>query len=169
MAAPSFRGRRMEKNWGFIPAITLAMTGTNVIAAGGLAISGAATVLRMIGEYALVPTAGGVFAAGDRALIAIGIGVVTDRAFAVGATALPDPGSSPDFSWLYWASHQIHYHGTPDVYTGEGGSLRRSFDIRSMRKMKSDETLAMVLEYADGSGAPPITAVIGSTRVLVGN
>jgi len=95
--------------------------------------------------------------------------VVSSDAFAAGGGSLPDPGTTdPDYPWLYWAAHDFVFNSAAlDQQLGEGVSLRRSFDIRSMRKIKPRETLAVVVEYTDTIGAPPLTFSMAPTRVLV--
>jgi len=137
--------------------------GTQVVSA--LAFSTADTVLRMLGEYTIAPTTAPT--ALDRAILTMAIGVVSSDAFAVGASAVPDPASEPEYPWLFWASHALHFTGTSVDGGAAGISVRRSFDVRSMRKMKPRESLIWVSEYSDLAGAPPLTATAGITRVLL--
>ena len=94
--------------------------------------------------------------------------MVSTDAATLGATAMPDPLGEVDYSWLYWADHTFSYPGTAVSGLEPFGSLRKSFDVRSMRKMKPRESLIMVVQYADSSGAPPLTFFAASTRVLIG-
>ena len=83
---------------------------------------------------------------------------------------MPDPATDANYPWLYWASHKLFF--TSSGNSGEGGagySLRRSFDIKSMRKLKPSESLAFVFQYSDIAGAPPLQFTAGQTRVLLAN
>ena len=98
-------GPRRNKEWVNIPASTNSFTG-NATGSGGALESGTKlTVLRMLGEYAitLVPAP----VALDECEIAVAIGVISSDAFALGASAFPDPVEEPEYPWLYWASHKL--------------------------------------------------------------
>ncbi len=164
MARPRFSGHRMNKEWNFIPGVSFALTGNATVAAGGLQ-PGSATVLRMLGEYIIVPTA--VPVALDNADVTVAIGVVSSDAFAAGAGSLPDPGAEPEYPWLYWASHPLFFPSADATAGGAGISVRRGFDVKSMRKIKPRETLVLVGQYANVVGDPPLTLSIANTRVLL--
>ena len=159
---------RMRKRWTALSGFEQDLATNSVAAIGQLAFNESVTILRMLGHYVVGLTGGGTFVAGDQADIAVAIGVVSQEAFTVGTTALPPPATSSDYSWLYWAINPIQvFNATPT-----GGELlsfyRVNFDIRSMRKIKSGESLTMVFQYADISGTPPITLNVANTRVLTG-
>ncbi len=160
-------GTRQRKEWTSLGAggeQHMTGTGTFLVQQVDFLIPG--TVLRMLGEYALVPTAAPADA--DFALIGVGIGLVSTDASTLGSTAMPDPGGDTAYPWLYWASHALHYQDTGVDPSHAGGSLRKSFDVGSMRRFSPLESLVMVVEYTNGAGNPPITFVTGRTRVLVG-
>ena len=161
-------GRRMDKEWNSLLATVTNFTASSTAAGASLAPGTTATVLRMIGEYLITGLATGTFSAGDQARITVAIGVVSTDAFAAGAASLPDPASEPEYPWLFWASHQMHWLTASSDLFGPSEVVRRSFDSRSMRKMKPRETLAYVVQYADVSGAPPIEVFLGQTRILFG-
>ncbi len=168
MGDSRFRGQRMAKHWHFIGPVLLPFTGSATIGGAALALDGPWTVIRMLGEYLITFLPGGTIVAGDNAAIAVAIGVVSSDAFAAGSASLPDPLGEPEYPWLYWAHHTFSaIEATPEQNTTDVGSLRRSFDIRSMRKLKPRESLFTVAQYADGSGAPPMNVHIDTTRVLV--
>ncbi len=163
--ANGHRGRRMAKEW--INSLTAgnSFTADATAILGSVSFNVPGTVLRMIGEYIIAPTAAPV--AGDEAVISIGIGFVSGDAFTLGSTAMPDPGAEPQFPWLFWSSHVLRYTTTALPADLGVGTLRRQFDIKSMRKFKPRETLVMVAEYADSAGAPPIRISCAPYRVLV--
>ncbi len=162
-------GTRMGKQWLGIPSITLNMTanGTNLGARTQSTTS--QTVLRMIGEYNCTFTPEGAVADGDECRIGLAIGIVSSDAFEAGITAVPDPVGEPEYPWLFWAEHSFAALEATDIQrSAEVGNLRRSFDIRSMRKMKPRESLVWVVQYVDSVGTPPYTVQISATRVLIG-
>ncbi len=161
------RRPRARKKWGEI--------GTNVInaiSADGTFITGTGlsgsdpfTVLRMIGEFMFGP--GAVNVIDDVAAISFGIGVFSNDAFTLGGTAMPDPEAEPNFPWLFWSTHIFHQTiAQADATADPRMALRRSFDVRSMRKIKPREILGQVIQYRDINGAPTVDIVFGKTRVL---
>ncbi len=160
-------GTRQRKEWTSIPGIQLPMTSGATLLGGSVAFASAATVLRMLGEYIITPTSAAT--AGDAAVVGVAIGVVSSDAFAAGAGSMPDPTDEPEYPWLYWANHSFFFPSTLTLLgQTDAGSIRRSFDIRSMRKLKPRESLAFVAQYTDRAGAPPLQLDVAVTRVLVG-
>ncbi len=161
------RGTRMAKAWNAMPGAQLGLVGdgTQIVGASGPpGASEVGTALRCLGEYVL--TAGAVPEAGDNCTITVGIGVVSDDALIIGLTAMPDPATDANFAWLYWASHPLHFLAVDGDMNSASASLRRSFDVRSMRKLTPRTSLVMLVEYEDGAGTPPIQGNFGKTRVL---
>jgi len=103
-------GRRMAKHWHSIAASTAAATVDVTTIGAVLALDGPWTVIRMIGEYCIFPTNNVV--AGDHAEVSVGIGVISSDAAAAGSASAPDPGSEPEFPWLYWSSHEFFFRNT---------------------------------------------------------
>ena len=169
MARNFQRGQRQTKEWTRIPGVQNAFTAAATAVGTPLDFTESRTILRMLGEYTAGATGGGTVAETDFATIAVGIGIVSTDASAVGASAMPDPNAEADYPWLYWASHVFQFPSGGDNGATEGASIRRMFDIRSMRKVKPRESLVFVVEYEDIAGAPPITFSAGSTRVLLGH
>ena len=124
------------------------------------------TVIRMLGEYSVRSTPGATHVDLDRAEVVIGIGIVSTDAKNVGSSAMPDPSGDPSWPWLYWASHQFLLDAGNDDLNSVAAQVRRSFDIRSMRKFKPSESLVMVAQYVDLVGAPALTLITGGVRVL---
>ncbi len=165
---PFVRGQRMPKHWHFIPGANLAFTGNATGVGGSLALDGPWTVIRMLGEYLIHFTGGSTIVIGDKATFALGIGVVSSDAVAAGAASLPDPAGEPEYPWLFWTSHELAAIEADALQRGgELGVIRRSFDIRSMRKLKPRESLVFVAQYVDVAGTPFIDVAIAQTRVLV--
>ncbi len=161
------RGLRMEKEWNEITSSFSDFTTDNQqLILGSVAPDTTATVLRMLGEYVITPTAGGTFVTGDECELVIGIGVVSTAAVTAGAASLPNPHTDADYPWLYRASHMFQMEDSAPTPAGHAVALRRPFDIRSMRKMKSAESLVAIGNYSNQSGLPPMSVLSGSTRVL---
>ena len=154
----------MEKYWELITVSSSAFTTGSTAFLGGNTPGHPATVLRMLGEYAIGPTAAPT--ALDSCLISIGIAIVSADAAELGSTAMPDPSVEVEFSWLYWAEHAVFFSTTAADPNGANATVRKSFDVRSMRKIKPRETLAMVAQYVDVVGAPPVQLVTVGVRVL---
>ena len=171
MANGRSRGPRMRKHWagGVGNGFDFAGASTQVLQqlGGTGGVDDAFTVLRMLGEYTIFPTAA--LVAGDEGTLCVAIGVVSSDAATVGGTAVPDPITEPAYPWLYWASHPIGSNGTLEESALANMSVRRSFDVKSMRKLKPSESLVTIAEYENvGTGGnPPLTLILGGLRVLV--
>ncbi len=95
MADRGRHSQRMAKRWSQMGSGQTTMTAAGTFIAGvALSFDGPFTVLRMIGEYVISPTSAP--AALDNAIVAVGIGVVSTDAFAVGGGAMPDPADEPE-------------------------------------------------------------------------
>ena len=162
------RAARSVKAWTVIPSLPLNYVGDSTVIGGGIAFAAPGTVLRMIGEYTIGPTAN--VTATQISLVIVAIGIFSTDAFTLGATAMPDPGDEPDYPWLYWATHPVHFSQTasPSDPAGQGGSARHTFDVRSMRKFKPRETLGVVTQFVRVSGTATVTCVTPPARVLIG-
>ena len=142
------------------------MTAANTFLGGGLAFGDAGnTIMRMIGEYILMPATAPVVA--DAADVTIGIGFVSGDAFTLGASAVPDPVSEPEYPWLYWKVHPVRFGSTDLDPSGMAGTVRATFDVKSKQKAQANHTLAFVVQYADFVGTPPLTLLVGQTRVMI--
>ena len=161
----NFTRGRMAKEWNSIPDGIALMTAASTTLVGSLLFNIPGTILRMLGEYVIAPTINPV--ATDRAVVTVGIGFVSTDAATVGSTAMPDPDEEAEFPWLYWASHAFVFEDVDGVYN-PAETVRRSFDVKTMRRFKPGQSLACVVEYVDVLGAPPLTFLAGTTRVLFG-
>ena len=160
-------GARQRKHWHQLlntSIIELTANSTAIIDSFADSDRDPFTVLRMIGEVSVSPDEAGVVA-GDSCVVTWGIGVVSTDSVAAGAASMPDPGGEADFPWLWW-------HGVICQYPSIGESLQDSVrvvtvDSKGMRKVGPGQSLALIAEYADVSGNPPVD-VIGQVRFLVG-
>ncbi len=163
------RSARQHKRW-----VQMGTNTRNAIAADGTFLVSQDvsrdepfTVLRMIGEYSVGPS--GVNVINDAVAIGFGIGVVSSDAFVVGGTAVPDPIGDVGYPWLFWSNHM--FEQTIARQESEGDplmALRRTFDIRTMRKVSPGQSVAQIFQYVNISGNPTIRINWGITRVLIG-
>ncbi len=164
MAHGNFGGRRQRKQWSVFGPFRTLFTVNVTTLLGGLGGS-PFTVLRMLGEYTIGATSTPV--AADECVVSVGIIVVQDDAFVVGSTAMPDP--QDDISpFLYWNSHPLKFVDANTNPSTPMAAVRHSFDVKSMRRLVAGETLALVGQYFDVNGAPPVSLSFGATRVLIG-
>ena len=167
--ADRVRGPRQRKHWHLLGDVRLNLlsAGTSLlgsfIAAGGEPF----TFIRGIGELVVTPDGTGVVA-NDAGVIAAGVGVVSADAAELGATALPDPGSEPDYPWLWWYQVHMMFPEPSGSYAGLASeSARIRIETKAMRRVGPREALVFVVQYVDIAGTPPLD-VIGSMRFLVG-
>jgi len=152
------------KQWSSLASGQIFFTTGTTSGVGTIAFGEAKTILRMLGEYTIQATASA--AAGDFAIVTVGIGVTSTDAITAGGAALPDPAGEAEYPWLYHASHALIFASNGPDHSPQGASVRHRFDVRSMRKVKPRESLSMIVQYVDGAGAPPITFGTGIIRVL---
>ncbi len=164
MATRGSYGPRMDKHWSAHGGISFSATANGLAVGSPLNFDESWTVLRMIGSWIAGPDAAPT--AQDQCTVTIGIGVFSMDAITLGITALPEPLQEPEFPWLYWESHRLFMAGT-DVEGRTMSSVRRTFDIRSMRKIKPREGLVTIAQYEDGVGTPPVQINTSSVRTLV--
>ena len=155
----------MRKHWLSIGGGAVELTANSITLVNSVLFEDAFTVLRMLGGFVINPTIAP--SLGDRALVTVGIGVVSDAAVAVGSTAMPGPLTEAAFPWLYWEVVPMSFPSTAIDPSSVTASARIKFDIRSMRKIKPEESVVVVVEYANSTGNPPLSIFVGNTRVLV--
>ena len=155
----------MRKHWFSIGGGAIDMTTNAIFLLNSSSFGDAFTILRMLGGYTIGPTAAS--AAGDRALVTVGVGIVSDAAVAVGSTAIPGPLTEAAYPWLYWESVPFQFGGTAVDPNSQAGSARISFDVKSMRKIKPEESVILAVEYANSTGSPSLSIMVANTRVLV--
>ncbi len=155
----------MEREWNALGRVSTSMTASGTFIGGSFFSNTAVTVARLLAEYIIRPTSAPV--AGDQVNVTVGVGLFSTDAVTLGATAVPDPFDEAEFPWMYYASHNFLFASTDPDSASAGASVRRSIDIRSMRKVRPGHSLAWVIQYVDISGAPPMTFAIGKSRILL--
>ena len=160
-------GGRMTKQWLGLSSASNAFTASATAVGGKIDFDEPQTIMRVLGEISIFETLATVQF--DSARLAFGLAVVSTDAATLGATAVPDPGSTSDvpYPWLYWSQHI--WTNRSGINTDADGSrfFRRSLDIRTMRKVKPRESLIWVFHYVDAGGVPPVTMAHEICRVLV--
>ena len=164
------RYQRKEKLWAATNlGGSVAITGNSTNLLGSfLNFATSDTVMRIRGHYFIA--LGATVAALDEALISIGIGVVSTDAAVVGSSAMPDPGEEPNFPWIWYDLHRVF---SPFAVDGTGSDdsgvtiHRGTVDSKAMRKLKSGQSMVVVVQYQDANGTPPVKVGFDA-RVLIG-
>ncbi len=149
----------------------LTASGSSVIGAGALALEDGLTMVRLRGHVTLYLRLGGI---NDAFFGAMGIGVYTAAAFAIGVTAMETPIT--DEAWNGWLWHQYFGLGTPVAITSSSnesagatagvGMLQLDIDSKAMRKLHTEDVIAMVIEVTE-VGTSELAIVGMSSRVLI--
>ena len=162
------RGVRRITDWGFGPGgsavTTISGTATLILGSGIAPVSEGFTVVRTRGSFQaflrLVDAVNGGFHCG------VGIGVTSDKAFGVGATAVPGPLS--EMEWDGWMYHRIFdLHAPTATFDGaeNQGQVQIEIDSKAMRKMDAAQVMFMALETVESGTAT--ASIFAETRVLV--
>ena len=161
--------RRRSTHWGFGPGDNAvnAITGDGVTFLGSgiiLSTETQATIVRLRGSLVAYLTA--TSAANDGFHCAIGVGLVSDEAFAVGVASIPGPLTEADNEiWMYHRFFDIHSPTATLASADVSQSVAFEVDSKAMRKWDDDKTLVAMLEVEEASVA--IAAVWFDSRVLL--
>ncbi len=160
-------GRKTDYEWsavcGKLNALDLAI---NTVGLGTQGFVGNVplTLMRVHGLVCANLDAGAV---DERAMISFGIIKVSDDALAVGITAVPTPTADADAPWIVhghlWVTTLSEAAIAPD-----GMFHRVVIDSKAMRKMKPNESLAVVFEVCDTTDQGGTVDLSYGLRVLVG-
>jgi len=154
------RGKQRLTSW-FGPAdqgfITVA-SGAKVLVAN-LPFEESLTLVRTRGVVAIKVQS---YTADVSPVGAIGMGIVSQEAFAAGVASVPDPISNPDWGgWFVWRTFAMHFENISQVGVLLG-SWSFEVDSKAMRKISPNEVLVIVA--ASQSGA---FSIYDGTRHLV--
>jgi len=160
---------RRRTSWDTGPGLfsdlaTFSASGSSIIGSGGEATTDGLTIVRTRGLIELTFTAA--TSALDGFAGALGMGICTAEAFAIGVTAVPTPVT--DVAWDGWLWHQFYSAHMPAAFqaTGTGPySTMIEVDCKAMRKMDAGDTLFFVGEFTEIGAA--ILTVRADSRVLV--
>ena len=98
---------------------------------------------------------------------AVGIGIVSDQAFAAGATSMPGPLADEDWDWIWHSYFDVRAISATiaDGVNAFSCAQRIVIDSKAMRKIGPNETLFGMTEVVEsGAGTLEIQA---QTRTLV--
>ena len=161
------RGPKRSMVWSEGPTSTAVQSITaasKVIWSLGQTASGGITVVRIRGGFSCWLQVVGALGDGFTN-VAVGIGIVSADAFAVGQSAMPGPITDPEWDWMY-----VNYFGaitgasTTEVF--EGNAFRNLVvDTKAMRKIQSNQTIFAMVETEVLIGAATLT-FSGRTRIL---
>jgi len=157
---------RRKTSWGAGPKtgtaglpVIIAASGVQLGALVAVPPTGGITLVRLRGEMLLRITTGS--SLDDGFFGAVGVGIFTDAAVAVGATAVNTPIATEGWDgWLWHRYFNVFAGGvvgtgaaTTDNQGGESMTLRLEVDSKAMRKLEVGNSLAVVLESTEQGGA----------------
>ena len=147
---------------------TVTAAGTNVIWSTGIApTADGLTIVRIRGQLQLMLRAAA--AVTDRCDLAIGIGMVSDQAFASVATAIPGPFD--EVSWPGWMYHQFASIAPSQTDAGgvllgrDAGHFRVDIDTKAMRKFPIGLVIFGAIEMGFETGSVTV-GIHARTRML---
>ena len=160
--------QRRQTSWTSGPQgqVTRTTSGSTLFPLGLVPLLEGLTITRMRGELLVFLTsADGVNTGYDGA---VGIGLVSDEAFAAGVASMPTPIDDIDYEEWIW--FQLFHARAPLAITAAASVVgpafgRYSIDNKAMRKFPVGKTLVAVLEVTEVASAG-ITAVL-DVRTLV--
>ena len=123
----------------------------------------AATLMRSRGE--VVASIDGI-TDGDKAIVGVGLIVVTEEQLAAGATSVPDPITDFDAEWV-WHGFLLLMSQAIVATTDDTHNARLSIDSKAMRRMKQTMSLVFVATNVASAGTPNVDVLFGC-RSLVG-
>ena len=155
-----------KTSWSIGPgssALTVVSTNaTTILGQGASFILDGLTIVRIRGSLRMFLTTAG---AVEGFHCAVGMGIVTDEAFAVGQSAMPRPIA--DAGWNGWMYHR--YFDVMSLSTLAAGDNNNwvafEVDTKAMRKVAANETLFMSLQHVEIGTA--VAQVLFDSRVLV--
>jgi len=161
------RGPRRQTGWE--AGVSEVTTSTNISADTGFIFGtgisptqDGLTLVRTRGFFRISLTAA--TAAGDGYVGAVGIGIASNQAFAVGATAVPLPvDENAAESWVW---HQEFAIIAPDVTSVDARSMdfHVQIDSKAMRKVGANEILYMALQATETGTA--VAEAVANSRML---
>jgi len=164
------RGKRRTTAWGLGPnavALSIASNAAQIWTNGiTLVAEEEVTLVRTRGEVQIFLTS--VTAIGDGFHGAVGIGVVTEQAFAAGVGSVPSPFDNAEWDgWLWHSFFNVHQRTSTE---GDGvndtcGHIRIPIDSKAMRKWTSEQVIIGVVDqFEDGIA---VMEVFVDCRMLV--
>jgi len=146
---------------------TVLVLGNNPIGSAITFTESTQTILRTRGRVNLSLTAA-VAAVTDRCRVTAGIAIVSSDAVTLGATALPEPETDRSFPWMWWDTWWVQSSSTatPPVIPAQG-VYNEVVDVKSMRKVRVDQAIALIVEVSFLTGTIPPMRFSADFRMLV--
>ena len=169
------RSRPTGRTWDIGPGSTginggsIDITGNGSILGSGVSpTTDKLTIMRTRGELLITAD---IDAITEGAHLAVGLGIVTADAFAVGRTAVPSPIADEGWDGWYWHSYVMiggAVNTTDVVGSAQLGSSiwRVEIDSKAMRKIDTDEIAFFAIGMADLEGTTQVICRC-RTRMLV--
>ena len=126
---------------------------TTVLGLGQTSLGGV-TVVRLRGSLQAFLRSGDAGGVGFHC--ALGVGIVTQDAFSVGVTAMPNPQDDTDWKWLYHRIFDLHtLDATIANSYGPAGLAAIQFEVdsKAMRKMVPNQTIFASLQVVEAAAA----------------
>jgi len=119
-----------------------------LIGSGLATLADGLTLIRTRGSFQCHLTSAS--GAGDGFHCALGLCVINENAFAVGATAVMDPIADVDWDgWFYHQFFDVHAASTTITNTGGNAQVRIDIDSKGMRKMGEGDVVVGILESSE--------------------
>ena len=139
-------------------------TGQSFLGLVAVSLQDGLTVARIRGLLSFVQTV--TTAAGDGFVGAVGIGITTNDATAIGATAVPGPITEMD--WDGWLWHQF-FDTRENVASGAAvdgiSSLQYAIDSKAMRKLDENMAIFAMIERTE-VGTASMSVLLDSRMLL---
>ena len=161
------RGVGWEEGPGGHAVTQLTNTGSTILNAGAQALVDDITLMRTRGN-AHVFLNGAATGAGAGYHGALGIGIVTAEAFAIGMTAMPVPITNLDWDgWLFHTFFDVHVNSSmpADPITSPAASVRLDVDSKAMRKLTSGDTIYAAVQVEESGTA--VVDIYFESRMLI--
>ena len=153
------------KQWDAAPGLITEISTAISFESGSLAFTIPATILRWRGYVSAMFDE--TVQAGDQAVLTFGVAIVSTDA--VGSET-PDPASEPSYPWIWWKEFRLDAFVASGAPMGSWGpaAQRYELDSKAMRKIKPRESLLIIGQSTNVTGAPAILLEVGQLRVLIG-
>ena len=159
--------RRSQPNRGWsgtIATVEVAIPANSAVLLGSFAAPDNTvelTILRSVGFFSIGSDQS---SATETQVGAIGMGIVTDNALAVGITAIPDPVTERDADiWFFYRSFGQRFLFKDATGTQHNDLQTYEFDSKAKRILRDDESIAIVIANAHGTHG---LAVLFGIRIL---
>ena len=147
--------------------LALTSAGSSLWTVGQQSVLDGLTIVRVRGEFTIVQSLATAVLDGFEDY-ALGMCFVSENAFGIGATAIPQPLT--DIAWDGWFWHhsgaQISSSETTEVGRGPMGAMRVPIDSKGMRKLRETDVCVGVIELGTEIGTATVRFA-ATTRILL--